>query len=346
MNEPFDRGDINEASLAATERLRARLMSPPASAARGPRRSLLPWTITAVLLAFSVGIIANPWIEQTVRGRLPFLPPAAETAEAAALAARLQALERRLPATVSAAGQPIVAAERLAATEARVDSSTDQIERDARRIDQLTAQLSEIASRLAVAETRDAALIAAIKGTADRAEAMLTVLLLRRALDAGRPLDGLLPAARRLFTPGNEAAVAALVAVSAQPVSRAGLARELAGLADAGQASARPDWWQALMVRVQSAFSGAEAGSAAAQARQALARGDIDRAAALLRASPATRADPQVRAWLASATRLRAAEAALAELESVAADAVPADAAAALVPAPLAPPATAPPKAR
>ena len=39
MNEPFDRGDINEASRAATERLRARLMSQPATSTRPAPRS-------------------------------------------------------------------------------------------------------------------------------------------------------------------------------------------------------------------------------------------------------------------------------------------------------------------
>lgn len=323
MNEPFDRGDINEASLAATERLRARLMSQPATSTRPAPRSGLPWAVAAALFAFAAGIIANPWFEQAVRGRLPFVPTPAVIADpaTAALAARLKTLEAR--AQTAAAGAPVVAAERLAATEARVDSSTDQIERDAQRIDTLTGQVSQLTARLAVEEARDANLITAVQASADRAEAMLTVLLLRRAVAAGRPLDALLPATRRLFEPRHGDAVAAVAAVSAQPVTPARLARDLAGLADQTRGDARPNWWQALMDRVQAAFSGAATGSPVAKAQSAMARGDLAGAAARLRASPAARAEPLVRAWLADTDRLRAAEAALAELEGAAAEAVP-----------------------
>jgi hypothetical protein len=153
---------------------------------------------------------------------------------------------------------------------------------------------------------------------------MLTVLLLRRAVAAGRPLDALLPATRRLFEPRHTDAVAALAAVSAQPVTPARLARDLAGLADQGRSGARPNWWQALMERTQAAFSGATTGSPVAQARAAMARGDLAGAATRLRASPAARAEPLVRTWLADSDRLRAAEAALAELEGAAAETVPA----------------------
>jgi hypothetical protein len=327
MNEPFDRGDINEASLAATERLRARLMAQPV-ATPPAQRSVMPWVLAAALFAFAAGLIANPWFEQAVRGRLPFIPaPSIGTdADTAALAVRLQALEAR---TREAA--PVVAAERLAATEARVDSSTGQIERDAQRIDALTAQIGQLAARLAVEEARDTALIAAIQGTADRAEAMLTVLLMRRAIDAGRPLDAFLPAIRRLFEARHADAVAAVAALSADPVTRAGLARDLAGMAETSRANARPNWWQALMTRVEAAFSGASVGSPAVQAAAAMTRGDLAAAVALLRADPAAGADPQMRAWLRAADRLTRAEAALAELESAAADTTQV---AAVVPAP------------
>lgn len=317
MNEPFDRGDINEASLAATERLRARLMSQPV-APPPVQRSVVPWVLAAALFAFAAGLIANPWFEQAVRGRLPFITAAApaDNAETAALAARLKALEARTQAAA-----PVVAAERLAAAEARVDSSTDQIERDAERIDALTAQIGQIAARLAVEEARDTALISAIQGTADRAEAMLTVVLIRRAIDAGRPIDAWLPALRRLFEPRHADAVAAVAALSAEPVTRAGLLRDLAGLATSNRADVRPNWWQALMTRVEAAFSGDSDGrSATLQAQAAMGRGDLAAAVALLRADAALRADPQVRAWLSAAGRLVRAESALATLEAAAVD--------------------------
>ena len=120
MNDPFERSDIGETSLAATERLRARLMAQgPARPESTPRRNGLAWAVAAALFAFTAGLIANPWFEQRVRGRLPFVP-AATRIDTTALAKRLAALEQRKPTG------PAEASERLARTEARVESSTDQ----------------------------------------------------------------------------------------------------------------------------------------------------------------------------------------------------------------------------
>ncbi|MBU6164640.1 MAG: hypothetical protein KGQ52_00755 [Alphaproteobacteria bacterium] len=321
MNDPFDRGEINEASLAATERLRARLMGQPATPAPGAaRRSLLPWAVAAAVLAFAAGLIANPWFEQAVRGRLPFA--AATQPDQPALEQRLAALEKRAPSA------PVVAAERLARTEARVESSTDQLQRDAQRIDALAGQLADLAARLAAQEARDTSLITTAQGAANRAEAMLTVLLLRRALADGRPIDALLPAASRLFEAGDGDAVAALAALAAKPVTRAGLARELGVLADTSDV--RPNWWQALMARLDDAMSGAAAQGPVAAARAAMVRGDVAAATARLRAAPALAGNAMVRGWLANAERLLAAEAALARLEAAATT-------------PIAPPVAAPP---
>lgn len=324
MNEPFERSDIGESSLAATERLRARLMTQNAAETRAaPRRSGLAWAAAAALFAFAAGLIANPWFEDTVRGRLPFVPAAAHP-DTSALEKRLAALEQRRPTT------PVVAAERLARAEARVESSTDQIQRDAQRIDALTTQLTQLSARLAAEEARDAAVTAAVQGAADRAEAMLTVLLLRRAVDEGRPLEGLLPATRRLFEERYASEVAALVALSAAPVTEARLARELGALVDGGPGSARPNWWEALTRRVEAAFSGGDAAGPVARAQAAMRRGDLAGAASALRRSPVA----GVRGWLAAADRLLAARAALSALEGAAAQPLPA------------PPATTPTPAR
>ncbi len=314
MNDAFDRGEINEASLAAAERLRARLMSQPATPAKpAGGRSVLPWAVTAALFAFAAGLIANPWFEAAVRGRLPFAAPFAQPASTAATRAleqRLAALEKRAPSA------PVVAAERLARAEAKVESSTDQLQRDAQRIDALAGELASLSARLAAQEARDASVVATAQGAANRAEAMLTVLLLRRALADGRPLDALLPAARRLFESSDGDAVNALAALAAKPVTRATLARDLGVLSDT--ADARPNWWRALMVRLDDAMSGAETQGPVAAARAAMARGDVATAVARLRQSPALPANPTVRGWLANADRLLAAEAALARLEAAA----------------------------
>ncbi|MEI6484818.1 MAG: hypothetical protein WCO11_00970 [Sphingomonadales bacterium] len=317
MNEPFERSDIAESSLAATERLRARLMTPGGTSARTPERrsNALAWAASAALFAFAAGLIANPWFEATVRGRLPFLAAApADRPDTAALEARLAALEARRPTA------PVVAAERLARTEARVESSTDLIQRDAQRIDALTARLAEMSGRLAAEEARTAAITATAQGAADRAEAMLTVLLLRRAVDDGRPLDALLPAARRLFEAGYGAEVTALQAFSAAPVTEAALARQLGALADGGAAGTRLNWWAALTRRVEAAFSTDNAAGPVARAQAAMRRGDLAGAAVSLRRSPAA----GVRPWLAAADRLLAVRAALSALEAAAAQPLPA----------------------
>jgi hypothetical protein len=321
MNDPFDRSDIGESSLAATERLRARLMAPgPARAQQTARRGGFAWAIAAALFAFAAGLIANPWFEQAVRGRLPFVV-AASSGEADALEKRLAALERARGAA------PVVPSERLARTEAKVESSTDQIQRDAERIDELNRQFARLAERLAATEARDASVVAAAQGAADRAESMLTVLLLRRAVEDGRSLDALLPATRRLFGEQYADEVAALEALSAAPATRLQLARQLAGLSDAGPGATRPDWWQAFMRRVETAFSASEGAGPVAQAQALMVRGNVAAAAATLRRATALRGNATVRGWLASADRLLAGDAALVALEAAAAAPLPAPAA-------------------
>lgn len=310
MNEAFDRGEINEASLAATERLRARLMNTPATPVAAPRRSVLPWAVVAALFAFAAGLIANPWFEQAVRGRLPFVQAAAAP-DTRALEQRLARLEKRAPTA------PMVAAERLARAEAQVESSTDQLQRDAERIDTLAGQVAGLAARLAAQEARDAAAVATVQGAANRAEAMLTVLLLRRALADGRPIDALLPAARRLFDASDGDAIAALSALAARPVSRGALARDLGVLADS-ESDQRPNWWQMLRARLDDALSGDTSLGPVSGARAAMARGDVVQAASRLRQSPALARNATVRGWLANADRLIAAEAALSRLEAAA----------------------------
>lgn len=317
MNEPFDRSDIGESSLAATERLRARLMAQgPARLESAPRRSGVAWAVAAALFAFTVGLIANPWFEQGVRGRLPFVP-AVTRIDTTTLEKRLAALEQR-----KLTG-PAEASERLARTEARVESSTDQIQREAERLDDMTAQLAQISALVAAEEARDAAVVATVQSAADRAESMLTVLLLRRAVDEGRTLDALLPATRRLFEVNYAAEVSALVDLSASPVTRERLTRNLAGLADAAPGATRPNWWNAFTRQIEAAFSGNEGAGPVARAQALMQRGDVAAAASTLRRSPALRSDATVRGWLAAADRLLAGEAALAALEGAAAAPLP-----------------------
>lgn len=314
MNEPFDRGEIGESSLAATDRLRARLMAGSGQRAPPPRRSALPWALAAAIAAFAAGLIANPWFEARVRDKLPFLASSVPDGRTvSALEQRLALLEKKAPTA------PVVAAERLARTEARVESSTDQIERDAERIDRLNAEVSRLTARLAAEEARDASVMATAQGAVNRAEAMLTVLLMRRAVADGRALDALMPAAQRLFEPRNSDEVATLAALAAAPATEAALLRDLAALSRNAPASGRLNWWQALTGRIDAAFSGSVGAGALERAQAAGARGDLAAAAAALRSDTVLARDGRVRGWLAAAARLRSAEAALGVLEAAAA---------------------------
>jgi hypothetical protein len=275
---------------------------------------MLPWAAASLLLVFAAGMIANPWFEQAVRGRLPFAaaePAPDVAAQTARLAARLAALERRAPPP------PAVAAERLARTEARVESSTDQLQRDAERIDRLAAEIAALGARLAVEEARETDVIAVARGAAERAEALLTVLLLRRAIDEGRPLDALMPATQRLFGTNHGEEVEALAALAAAPATRSALQADLDVLADA----ARPqrNWLQTMSVQVNRLLSGQGDDGPVARARTAALRGDLAEAAATLRAAPQWRRAPGVPEWLAAADRLNRAQTALAALEAAAA---------------------------
>ncbi|OYU16083.1 MAG: hypothetical protein CFE37_01665, partial [Alphaproteobacteria bacterium PA4] len=156
MDAPFDRGEVDRASLDATERLRARLAGTPRAAPPPPRRGSLAWIAVAMLFVFALGLIANPWFESTVRSRLPFAAAPAANTDVAALQARIAQLEGRAPA---AAPMP---SERLARTEAQIETSTDQIARDAERIDRLTADVAALTATMAADKARGEAAIAAL----------------------------------------------------------------------------------------------------------------------------------------------------------------------------------------
>ncbi len=319
--DPFDpigdRGEVGRASLDATERLRARLSGQAPDAPRRQPRSSLPWVIAAGLFVFTAGMVANPWFEAAVRDRLPFAQAfgsrLAEDADLAALTNRMAVLEKR----TAAAPAPV---ERLARTEARIETSSDQLAREAERIDKLTADLGALSAAVTAERARGEATAATAIAAAARAEAMLTLVMVRRAIEGGRPLGGLDAELRRLFEPRYPRAVAAIVALGSAPVSRAALARDFATLRTALGAApgpgARVDWWTALERAVSAAVTRPDAPARPADvAAAALARGDVATAAAQLRRLPGARS-PLLTAWLLAADRLVAGEAALAVIEA------------------------------
>ena len=344
MEQPIDRGEIDRASLEATERLRSRLTGKPVPApSRG--RPVLPWVLAAALLTFALGLIANPWFEHNVRARLPFAAEArtADPLAIAALDAKVAALEARA-APAAAAAMP---SERLAATEARVDSTGDALARDAARIDQLIRDFAALSARVEANGVRIASLSDATRSAADRAQAVLAVQLVRRALDAGRPLGPLDGALRQAFEARYPAAVQAVSALGAAPVTLASLRRDFeavrrrSGGAAPGPAGAGRTWFEALRDTIDGAFAAAPdaAGTQAAApidlAAQALARGDTAAAANALRRLPnATRG--YALGWIAAADRLRAGGEAMLILETATALLPPAAGPAALPAAPAA----------
>lgn len=324
MDAPFDRGEVDRASLDATERLRARLSSRPAVPAPTRSRSLLPWVIAGGLFIFSAGMIANPWFESSVRDRLPFArtvmtsPPPLD----AALAERLAALEARNAARAPALP---VAAERLAQTEARVATSSDQLAREGDRIDRLTGEVARLTALLESDRARSEAATAAATAAAARAEAMLALVLARQAIEAGRPLGAIEAPLRKGFEARYPAAVGAVTALGTAPATLASLRRDFDALRPVigapPRTRVRVNWWQTLTGRVTAMVAGGPAARAASlseAAATALARGDATAAAAAVRrlGPPRTAA---ISAWLAAVDRRAAGLSALTTLEAAAA---------------------------
>jgi hypothetical protein len=308
MDAPFDRGEIDRASLDATERLRARLAERPV-AAPPPRRTVLPWVLAGALFVFTAGMIANPWFERSIRTRLPFDTAPATTVTAVPAAA---------PPAAAGAVPAMPPGERLARTEAQIEASAEQVARDAERIDQLNARVAALDARLESEAGRTEAASTAAVAAADRAQGMIAILLARQAIESGRRLGSAETVLRASFEARYPGAVASISALGAAPVTLAMLQRDFARI-KAPNGEARLDWWQALTNTVQGMVSPQGEASAAPQAAaaKALARGDVATAASHLRRLPSPR-PAAVTAWLAAADRLQAGQAALTVLETAA----------------------------
>lgn len=315
MEAPFDRGEIDRSSLDATERLRARLSGRPSAPAAPPQRRVLPWVIAGGLFVFSAGMIANPWFETNVRGALPFAQvakPASDSAEIDVLRDRLARLEAPVSGTM-----PV---ERLARNEARIENSSDQIAREADRIDRLTSQIATLEATLKSDRARSEAATATAIAAADRAQAMLSLVLVRRAIESGRLLGGLDPMLRQSFEARYPAAVKSVTALGSMPVTLASLRRDYEAMRPAiganPAAGARLSWWDTLTSKVASAVTSAPTSpGAAGTAEAALQRGDYQAAAVYLRKLPAPR-PAALTNWLAAAERLQAGMQGLAVLET------------------------------
>lgn len=322
MDAPFDRGEVDRgevdrASLDATERLRARLSGQPRAAAQPRRSSVLPWVIAGSMFIFTAGMIANPWFESSVRGRLPFAQKPVATAPAGNVAVedRLAKLETTADA---AAPMPV---ERLARTEAKIETSSDQIAREADRVDRLTSEVAALGATMRADHAKAESALFTATAAADRAQAMLVLVLARRAVDSGRAFGALDPLLRQSFEARYPAAVKSLSALGTDPVTIASLRRDFDAMRPAlgvqTDAQDKLSWWDALSTKVSSVI-GRPATTALtheAAAQVALQRGDAVAAANHLRRLPTPR-PPELANWLAAATRLQLGTQALAMLEN------------------------------
>lgn len=214
-----------------------------APAARPARRNIWPWLIIGVLLSFLIGLLASPWLEAEVRAYLPngVQPPVSEArlAEVQALETRLAQLEARPTPVDTRAGT--VSAERIAALEA---ASGARLQADSN----LSAQLEGIAAELERVSER------ALAGD-DRIRDLFLLGVMRRMLEAGRPLTPIEEQVAMRFRARDAAAVDALAAWSREPQTRRTLGARLPDLgrvAEAADAEAEGDWWHRLKTRLSS----------------------------------------------------------------------------------------------
>lgn len=334
--EPFDpRPDPVRADLSAArlDRLRGARVAAPSP----PPRAVFAWLLTAVLLAFALGLIANPWFEHSVRSRLPgFAPTLTPTvADVDALETRVAALEAR-PAVRVAGGAVAdpAAGERVARVEGSLATLGATLPATEARIDKLAADLAALTARIDATAGGTAAALDSATATAARAQAMLVAGAVRRQLAAGQRLGPLEPALRRNFAGRAAPPVEAVAALGAAPVTptslRAGLALlrpELAGATTA--TGADRGWWDSLraglagiVVRSAPAAAATDPAARLDRADRDLVAGDVAGASAELGAlPPALKA--RATAWLAAADRYQAGWRGMTALETLLLDPLP-----------------------
>ena len=278
---------------------------------------LLPWVLALFAVLVAAALLLVPGLPAGLQQRAGMAVSPASDPAIEALKARVSELESAqrppslsppAPTAPEAVAPPVPA---LPAPGAfpdevrRLDAAQQALER---RVDTLVADLDAAgatsgAAAMAVGQARDFALLAAV----------------RRHLETGRPLGRLEPLLARQFEARDQAAVAALVAWSRAPVSIPLLADRLDALGRpaAGEAtgSGAGFWarlWGQLGGLVEVRQDGVIDSRAREQAMDALARGDLASALAIVDKTPpaAGRA-----VWLADARRLLAARDVLDRLE-------------------------------
>ena len=269
----------------------------PSAAPLPPRRALMPW-LTVIAFFVLAGAIGALWFRT-----LTLPEPANANPPLAAIEARLARLEQRPPAP-PAAGPDLTP--RVEALERRAPPD----------LSSLQARLAGLEQRPPGDTTALAARIAALEQSLGRADRLAHVQAAALALAAGRPLGDI---------PGAPAALARFA--HANPPTEAALRLAFPAAARAALDASRPDdagkpILTRLLARVEAPFTirqgdrvlvGDPAAGVVERARTALDAGDLAGAVAALsglRGESAT----AMAAWLADATALRDARAALADM--------------------------------
>ena len=335
MIDPYDPRDTaprTDLSAARLDRLRSGRV-PPSPAAP---RAVLSWALTAALLAFALGLIANPWFERSVRSHLPgFAPTLSPTvADLAAIDARVAAIEARPAARAGpAAALDPAQGERLARVEGALTTLAATTPNAEARTDKIANDLAALTARIDATAAGTAAVLDSATATAARAQAMLVADVVRRQLSAGQPLGPLEPALRRNFAGRAGPQVEAIAALGATPVTVPGLRASLVGLRPAitgvATTTGARGWWEnfrdgvtGVVVRAAPLATATDPAARIDRADRDLATGDVAGAVVEVNALPvATRA--RATAWLAAANRYVAGWRALAALDAMLLDPLP-----------------------
>lgn len=280
------------------------------------RGSSFAWLLVLLLAVPASALLLVPGLAPRLQQAIGLSTPQATTdADAAALRARITELEARLqrqppPPSREPAVQPppapLAPPQVAGASAPEVARLAEGQEALGRRLDALVADLDSAgvtsgAAAMAVAQARDFALLAAV----------------RRNLDVGRPLGRLEPLLRAQFEGRDPPSVNAILAWSRVPVSAALLAEQLDRLGrPAATIPADDGFWAGLWARLSGIVEVRQGETLAPSVRRrsldALTRGDIGSAIAVLEAAPDVSGKAR---WVAEAQRLLAARDALDRLD-------------------------------
>ncbi len=310
---------------------------PTGSEARGGSR--MAWAIALILAVFIVGLLGSPWLETKLRSTLPgfdALPgsPARLDERLDNANRRIRALEQQLAALKAApkanAGVAAADSTELARLEERLDNLGTLRTQDDQRIDYLTAEVARVATRIDETQRNTNASIAAAASGAERAQAVLLITTVRRALETGQPLGGLEASLRQTFDTAPPATLDAVQRLAQSPAPLPLLQQQLARLAPALAVQTESNNNKTgLWAQMQSALSNMvvlrrsdttrapDTASLLTRAEGRLERGDVAGAIAVVRQMPVA---VQRRAgnWLAAAERHVAGMRALTDLELIA----------------------------